>query len=172
MNKMSQGLLIFFFIAVLFSGVSFYFLWIQVNSITETDLKYEYPIDRIQVLIFLSKPLIFLTPSLLTLATFFSYFLTRTWMKDVVINVVSDTYDKKLVTGRLKHLSNEEKRVLDIIIKYKPDILQSDLVKESGLNSYKITRILNRFEESELIKKERAGITNVIYLKFDPDEYF
>jgi hypothetical protein len=168
MEKKFIPLIFLFIISLIFSGVAFIKLWLDITKINETELTIEYPKDRIQVLMFLSTPLLLMAPFLLSITIFGTYLLTKVWVKDVVINIVHETY-KNIVTNKIKYLSSDEKEVLRIIIKYRPEVLQSDLVKESNLSAYKITRILNRFEQNELIKREKHGITNIIHLLFNPE---
>ncbi len=86
------------------------------------------------------------------------------WMREVIINTATETYDKKFTANKIKYLRKEEKNILDILIKNKPEMVQSDLVKISNMPPYKITRILNTFENLEIIKREKLGVTNVIHL--------
>lgn len=68
---------------------------------------------------------------------------------------------KKINTADLK---SEEKKVLEIIQKNKT-IFQADLIEKSGLGKVKISRILDRLENRDIIEKKRRGMTNVIVLK-------
>ncbi len=106
-----------------------------------------------------------LAPFLLAITILGSYFLTKLWMKDVIINVVTETYEKTATISRTKYLTSEEKMVLNILIKNQPEMIQSDLVKESKLPKHKIIRVLDRFEQYDLITREKYGITNIIHLK-------
>jgi uncharacterized membrane protein len=92
-------------------------------------------------------------------------------MRDVIINVVSETVERKRVTSKLKYLSDEEKTALKIMLENKSEILQSDLVLKSGLSKYKITRMLGRFEGMELVRREKYGITNVVHLLLDDADF-
>jgi uncharacterized membrane protein len=169
MNKRLSPLTLIFILTLSMSAISFYLLWSEVSSITETNLTVVFPMDRIQVLIFLAKPLLLLAPFLLILTIIGAYSLSKIWLKDVVINIVNEAYDKKFIVNKTKYLSDEEKEVFKLLVIHRSEALQSDLVKESNLSGYKVTRILNRFERSGLIRREKYGITNVIFLLFDPD---
>jgi uncharacterized membrane protein len=103
-------------------------------------------------------------PFLIAITIIGSYFLTRFWMRDVVINVVTETYNKTLNVNRTKHLTDDEKVILKILIENKSEMVQSDLVKESKLPKHKITRILDRMENYEIVSREKYGITNIIRL--------
>jgi uncharacterized membrane protein len=41
---------------------------------------------------------------------------------------------------------------------------QSDLVKETKLTKVKITRILDKMEAKKIIKRQRRGMTNIVFL--------
>ncbi len=167
-RKPSLGLTIFT-VSLVFVGISFILLWDGVNKINSQDYSFVYPTGRIEVFMFLSRSFFLLTPFLLGISIAGTYLVSKVWVKNVVINVMKDNYDKQYISNRMKHLSDEEKNILSIMISKKPEILQSELVKESKLSAYKVTRILNRFEERELIRREKHGITNIIYLLFDPE---
>jgi uncharacterized membrane protein len=160
---------VFLILSLLSTATTFFLLWQEVNNINENDLQFYYPANRIEALIFLSKPLFLLTPFLLTITIFGSYILTKLWVKDIIINIVSETYEKKATSHKIKILTEDEKKVLKILIENKSEILQSDLVKKSNISKYKITRILNGFEQSNFIKREKYGITNIIHLLINPN---
>jgi uncharacterized membrane protein len=164
--------MLFIGVALSLSALSFFLLWSEVSSINQGNTGYIYPVSSLEVLFFLARPLLLLAPFLLTITIIGSYALTRLWLRDVIINVVTETYEKNIKIDRTKYLTSEEKMVLNIIIKNQPDMIQSDLVKESKLSKYKITRILDRFEHLELVRREKYGITNIIHLliKLDPLE--
>ena len=149
------------------AAVSFFLLYLEVIGKSITDLGFEYPVGEFQVLIFLSKPLLFLIPFIIMTSITGTYILTKAWMKNVAIKIVVEQFGKEKVKQDYKLLSSEGKRVLQIIMNNAGKILQSDLVKETGLAKHKISRILNRFENLGLITRERAGMTNIIQLSFD-----
>ena len=153
----------------LLSATAFYWLWIEVSTLDETDLGVLVPASRLQTLFFLSTPLLALAPFLLTITVIGSYILTKAWMKDVIINIVTETSKKYKSTNKLNFLSEEEKRLLKILIDNKPEMLQSDLVVKSNLTKYKVTRVLNKLEQMELVRREKFGITNIVQLLIDVD---
>ena len=85
--------------------------------------------------------------------------------------------DETVVKEMKKHLSNEEKhkklenldeeerKIMDIILKEDGSIFQSSLVNETKLSKVKVTRILDRLEGKQLIERKRRGMSNVVLLK-------
>ena len=61
-------------------------------------------------------------------------------------------------------LEGDEKKLYEIILE-KNEILQKDLVYESGFPKSKVTRILRRLEDKNLIVKKPWGNTNKILIK-------
>ena len=158
-------ILIILLVAGALSALSFYLLWMEISAINENDVQFIFPANRLNTLFFLAGPMLALAPFLLAITILGSYFLTKMWMKDVIINVVSETYKKTATIDRTKNLTPEEKMVFDILISNQPSMIQSDLVKESRLPKHKITRILDRFEQYDLVSREKYGITNIIHIR-------
>lgn len=125
------------------------------------------PIDLVQTLIFLSQPLLFLIPFLLIVSIPGTYLLSKVWMKDVVINLVTKQFGEEKLIQTFKHLSANEKHVLHKIIEHSGKLHQNDLTKETGLARHKISRIMNKLESLGLIIRERDGMTNLIQTNFD-----
>jgi len=71
---------------------------------------------------------------------------------------------------RLKVLKNDDKLVISTIARSEGKILQKELTAITKLPGYKITRILNRLEGLGVISREKYGMTNIIHLKFEPEE--
>lgn len=65
----------------------------------------------------------------------------------------------------LSKLSDEEKKIYDIIKGKDGSAYQTDLIKETGFSKVKITRILDRLEQSDILERKRRGMTNLIVLK-------
>ena len=167
-KKISPIIYLIIFSFVL-SAAAFYWLWMEVSSLDEYNLGVLLPASRVQTLFFLSTPLLALAPFLLTITVVGSYTLTKAWMKDVIINIVTETSKKYRSTNKLSFLSEEEKTLLKILIDNKPEMLQSDLVVKSNLTKYKVTRVLNKLEQMELVRREKYGITNIVQLLIDVD---
>jgi uncharacterized membrane protein len=79
------------------------------------------------------------------------------------------TKEKQLIKEEkeldLTGLSEEEKTLLEEIIKAEGTIFQSELTEKTGFNKVKITRILDKLEGKGKIERKRRGMTNVVILK-------
>ncbi|MBI2649962.1 hypothetical protein HYX04_01470 [Candidatus Woesearchaeota archaeon] len=65
----------------------------------------------------------------------------------------------------LSELSDEEKKIYEIVKNNKGSAYQTDLIKETGFSKVKITRILDRMETKDILERKRRGMTNIIVLK-------
>ncbi len=63
-----------------------------------------------------------------------------------------------------KDLSNEEKQILQILVKEKT-MFQAELIEKTQMNKAKITRILDRLDNKGIIERKRRGLTNIVVLK-------
>ena len=61
-------------------------------------------------------------------------------------------------------LSDDEASIIFKLEKQN-EILQSDLMKMLGLNKVKMSRLLKKLEEKDLIEKKKKGMNNLIVLK-------
>ena len=68
----------------------------------------------------------------------------------------------------LKLLGGDEKKVYKYIADSGGEILQKDLVMEIGFDKAKVTRILSKLEQKDLILKIKHGMTNRIVLQEAP----
>ena len=73
---------------------------------------------------------------------------------------LSDEKKKRLIDN----LNEEEKKIVEIIQIKEGSVYQSDLIKESGINKVKVTRILDGLEGKGLIERKRRGMTNIVIL--------
>lgn len=62
-------------------------------------------------------------------------------------------------------LSDEEKKIYEIIKNKDGLTYQTDLIKETGFSKVKITRILDKLEAKDILERKRRGMTNIIVLK-------
>lgn len=62
-------------------------------------------------------------------------------------------------------LIDDEKKVLDIIKKLGDGCKQKDIVKESGFSKAKVSRIIENLKKRKIIRTERVGRTNKVYLE-------
>ena len=65
----------------------------------------------------------------------------------------------------LKKLNEDEKKIYGIIKSKEGSAYQTDLIKETGYTKVKITRILDRLEQKDVLERKRRGMTNLIVLK-------
>lgn len=62
-------------------------------------------------------------------------------------------------------LSEEERRIYDLLVLKEGSAYQSDLITETALSKVKISRILDRMEGKGLLDRKRRGMTNIVVLK-------
>lgn len=62
-------------------------------------------------------------------------------------------------------LTEEEKKVYDLLKIKKGSVYQSELIQETGFSKVQMTRILDRMEGRKIIERKRRGMTNVIILR-------
>ena len=147
------------------SMLSFLFLLFELKNMFVNDLELIYPVSDLQVLIFLSRPLFLLIPFVIGTTLLGSYIISRIWMKDVMITTsISEKNGTVIKNSKIKFLSDDEKHLFKLIMDHDDEIYQNDLVQLSGLPKYTVSRILSRFESYGIIRKERYGMTNRIWL--------
>lgn len=61
-------------------------------------------------------------------------------------------------------LKEDERRLYDMIVDRGGEVLQRDLVASGEFSKAKVTRLLDKLEGRELIKRERHGMTNMVKL--------
>ena len=62
-------------------------------------------------------------------------------------------------------MNEEEKQIFFKVKENKEEIYQSELIALTGLSKVKITRILDKLEQQQIIERKRRGMTNRITLK-------
>jgi len=67
----------------------------------------------------------------------------------------------------LNLLKPEEKKVILILKENNGEILQNKLVLKLMISKVKVTRILHRLQQKQLITREKYGLTNLVKLKKD-----
>ncbi len=72
--------------------------------------------------------------------------------------------DEKMALSLLKE---DEKIVMEIILKYPKGVNQKKIVLESGYSKAKISKVLKSLADRGIIKLERIGRTNKVYLRKD-----
>lgn len=93
----------------------------------------------------------------------------------VGLTLVLSKPEEKVIVKRIKEkekikqidtsqLNQEEKQALDII-KNERTIFQADLIERTGFGKAKVTRILDKLENKDIIERKRRGMTNIVVLK-------
>ena len=54
---------------------------------------------------------------------------------------------------------------MNLLLKNKGNMYQTDIIQKTNLNKVKITRILDSLEAQNLIERKRRGMTNIVVLK-------
>ena len=99
---------------------------------------------------------------LLVLVSLFIIF----FMKDeTIIQESKKEISEEEKQKKLENLDEEERNLMNIIIREDGSVFQSSLVNETKLSKVKVTRILDRLEGKSLIERKRRGMSNVIILK-------
>lgn len=75
--------------------------------------------------------------------------------------------DKIISTKEIRHplinfLKDDERKVINYIIKSGGEVLQRDIVRATKLTKVKVHRILQRLEERGVIRLEKRGRTNLV----------
>lgn len=85
-------------------------------------------------------------------------------------------FNKKSLIRLREHFENsiveEEKRIIDYLITNKGICTQYELTKLQNLNKLKVSRLLIDMENKKLIKKEKIGKINKVFLDKDLIEIF
>ncbi|OGD56749.1 hypothetical protein A3K78_06530 [Candidatus Bathyarchaeota archaeon RBG_13_52_12] len=152
-------------------GVTLLLIYLEIKRISSSDLELRFPINTFQLILFLSRPILLMTPFLLVLTIVGAYILTRLWMRDVVIQVITQEIFKNSGPLRIaKRLEGDEKLVFYKILQQGGEVYQNDLTLQLNLPRYKVTRILIRLENLKLIVRERRGMSKLVRLTFSPEE--
>jgi len=72
----------------------------------------------------------------------------------------------------LRFLGKEEKKIIKILIKAKRELSQSQITKEAQLNKVKVSRLIQKLMEKEIIIKREKGKINYISLHNDLKKIF
>ena len=80
----------------------------------------------------------------------------------VIVKKVKEKIKKKEVDT--SSLAKEEKEILKIV-QTEGAIFQSDLIEKTKFGKAKITRILDKLENRDIIERKRRGLTNIVVLK-------
>ena len=61
-------------------------------------------------------------------------------------------------------LDDDEKKVFEILQEAKGSVFQSEIIKKTGYTKVKVSRILDRMEQMEIIERKRRGMSNLVVL--------
>jgi len=59
----------------------------------------------------------------------------------------------------------EEKTVYELVQKHDGGMYQSDILKEVDWSKSKLTRVLDKLEQRDVVERKRRGMTNLVVLK-------
>ncbi|MFH1396275.1 MAG: MarR family transcriptional regulator [archaeon] len=94
---------------------------------------------------------------------FVSFFLKDT--TSAIKEKDSKELSEKEKKEKLNDLDDKEREIMNIILREKGSVYQSDIVKEVSASKVKITRVLDKLEGKGLIERKRRGMTNIVVLK-------
>lgn len=91
----------------------------------------------------------------------FGSFLTFTTTRTEKITI----WEKRKLKESLKSLTEEEKKVYDVISSSDGFIFQSDLIEKTNFSKVKVSRVLDKLEAKNLVERRRRGMANIIVLR-------
>lgn len=65
----------------------------------------------------------------------------------------------------LSKLDNDEKRVINLLVKEGRAMFQSSLMEKLEIGKVKATRLLDKLEAKQFIERKRRGMNNIVVLK-------
>ena len=106
-----------------------------------------------------------LSYSLMGLLVLVSLFIIFFMKDETVVQEMKKDISEEDKKKKLENLDEDERNIMNIILREEGSIFQSSLVTETKLSKVKITRILDRLEGKKLIERKRRGMSNVVLLK-------
>lgn len=91
---------------------------------------------------------------------------------------VSEKHKKEIIkinndaSATLLFLDNDNRKIIQALIKKKGSANQSEITLETGLSRVKISRAIKQLENKGIIKKNSKGMTNEIILEENLNELF
>lgn len=84
----------------------------------------------------------------------------------IIGNILMLQKKKKTINYEIpSNLSDEEKKIVELLKGSEGSAFQSELVDQTGFTKVKITRVLDRLEGRGIIERRRRGMTNIVILK-------
>ncbi len=65
----------------------------------------------------------------------------------------------------LSKLGDEENKIVQLLKNANGSLFQTDLIRETGFSKVRISRILDRLEQLELVERKRRGMSNMVVLR-------
>ncbi len=65
----------------------------------------------------------------------------------------------------LKSLTQDERKIFEIINNSGGAVFQSELIEKTGFSKAKVSRILDKLEVKNLVERRRRGMTNMVVIK-------
>jgi len=65
----------------------------------------------------------------------------------------------------MSKLDTDEKKVFEILQAAKGSVFQSEIISKLGYSKVKISRILDKMEQKEIIERKRRGMSNLVVLR-------
>jgi len=81
----------------------------------------------------------------------------------IIIKKIKERAKKKKIN--LNNLDNNEKKVVELLLKENKAMFQSDLMEKLEIGKVKTTRLLDRLEAKQFIERKRRGMNNIVILK-------
>jgi uncharacterized membrane protein len=106
-----------------------------------------------------------LSYSLMGLLVLVSLFIIFFMKDETVVQEMKKDISEEDKKKKLENLDEDERNIMNIILREEGSIFQSSLVTETKLSKVKVTRILDRLEGKKLIERKRRGMSNVVLLK-------
>jgi hypothetical protein len=165
---MNKHLLLITVLSFVISLAGYFLLLFRLKDTLPFNQVTIYPISNWRTFLFFSKPLVYLIPFMILFTILSSYLISKNWGQEISINTTihenNGTLERR---SKIKFFSEDEKQLFKIMIDTQGEIYQNDLTQKSGMPRYQISRILSKFENYGLIKKERFGMTNIIRLNLE-----
>lgn len=65
----------------------------------------------------------------------------------------------------MKKLDEEERKVVELLLKENKAMFQSSLMEKMEIGKVKATRLLDKLEAKQIIERKRRGMNNIVVLK-------
>jgi len=86
-------------------------------------------------------------------------------MRDKKIHKEQKKEEKKPKIEKKLSLTQEQKKLYDILMESDGSMLQGELVQKSGMNKVSVSRILDKMEMQNVVERRRHGMSNIVVVK-------